>query len=111
MDRRYSGQLSKNFRGILCEIGCTIAGDENLLHFTGRSPDMRVVYTKSDRVGLWIYELCVKLSNNLPYMLDLWLHDSIGDIGEITPVSNVAAHWARIIHSFNVGRMPNTVLV
>ena len=26
-------------------------------------------------------------------------------------MSDVVAHWRRIIHSFNVGRMPNTVLV
>ena len=95
LDSRYSGQLFTNFRGILRGIGCTIAGDEKLLHFTGRSPDVRVVYMKPDRVGLWIYELCVKLSNDLPYMLDLWLHDSIGNIGETNPVSDVVAN-----HSF-----------
>ena len=39
------------------------------------------------------------------------LHDSISDIEETTPVSDVVAHWGRIIHSFNVGRMPNTVVV
>ena len=88
LDSRYSGQLSTNFRSILRGIGCTIAGDEKLLHFTGLSPDVRVVYKKPDRVGLWIYELCVKLSNDLPYML----HDSIGSIGETTPVSDVVAH-------------------
>ena len=92
LDSRYSCQLSKNFRGILRGIGCTIAGDEKLLHFTGRSPDVRVVYMKPDRVGLWIYELCVKLSNELPYMLDFWLHDSISNIGESTPVSDVVSH-------------------
>ena len=63
---------------------------------------------KPDRVGLWIYELCVKLSNDLPYMLDLCLHDSIGTIGETTPMSDVVAHWGCIIHSFNVGRMTHT---
>ena len=68
LDSRYSGQLSTNFRGFLRGIGCTIAGDEKLLHCTGRSPDVRVVYIKPDRVGLWIYELCVNLSNDLPYM-------------------------------------------
>ena len=44
-------------------------------------------------------------------MLDLWLPDSIGNIGETNPVSDVVAHWGRIIYSFNMGRMPNTVLV
>ena len=65
---------------------------------------------KPDRVSLWIYGLCVRLSNDIPYMLDLWLHDSIGTIGETT-LSDVMAHWGRIIHSFNAGRMPNTVFV
>ena len=62
---------------------------------------------KPDGMDFWIYELCIKLSNDLPYMLDLWLHSSIGTIGETTPVSNVVAHWGCITHSFNVGRIPN----
>ena len=48
---------------------------------------------KPHRIGLWIYELRVKLSNDLPYMLESWFHDSIGTIGETTLMSNVVAHW------------------
>ena len=109
-DSRYSKQLSHNFRAILRGIGDVVAGDEKLLHFTGlqqnmfmyfindvigRSPDVRAVLSKPDRVGLWVYELCVKLSNKAPYMLDLWLHDAISILGESIPVSKVVMDGPR----------------
>ena len=62
-------------------------------------------------MGLWVYELCVKLSNKHAYMLDMWLHDAIADLGESIPVSAVVEHWGKIIHSFNSTRMSSTVLV
>ena len=58
-----------------------------------------------------MYELCVKLAGKAPYMLDLWLHDAISLLGESIPVSKVVAHWAKIVHSFNVARMADSVLV
>ena len=33
--------------GILRGIGCTIAGDENLLRITGRSPDVSLIESTS----------------------------------------------------------------
>ena len=36
-DSRYSKQLSCNFRSILRSIGNVVAGDEKLLHFTGKT--------------------------------------------------------------------------
>ena len=44
-------------------------------------------------------------------MLDLWLHDAISLLGESIPVCKVAAHWAKIIHSFNVSKIGDSVLV
>ena len=66
---------------------------------------------KPDREGLWVYELCVRLSNKTSYMLDLWLHDAVSLLGESIPVSKVVRHWAKIVHSFNSARMSDTVLV
>ena len=54
-----------------------------------------VVYMKPDSIGLWVYKLCVKLNNKVPYMLDLWLHDAISVLGESIPVSKVVRHWGR----------------
>ena len=67
--------------------------------------------SKPDRVGLWVYELIVKLANRAPYMLDLWLHDAISLLGESIPVCKVVAHWAKIIHTFNASRIGDSVLV
>ena len=68
---------------------------------------------KPDRVGLWVYELCVRLSNKTSYILDLWLYDAVSLLGESIPVSKVVKHWAKVVHSFNAARMndSNTLLV
>ena len=66
---------------------------------------------KPDRVGLWVYELCVKLNNKASYMLDLWLHDAIGNLGEFIPVSKVVRHWGKVVHSFNTARKADTIFV
>ena len=57
LESRYSGQLLTNIRSIACGIGCTIAGDEK---FYRSCPDVREVHMMPDRVGLRIYELCIK---------------------------------------------------
>ena len=44
-------------------------------------------------------------------MLDLWLYDAISLLGESIPVSKVVAHWAKIVHSLNVARMADSVLI
>ena len=77
----------------------------------GNSPNCGVVYMKPDRIGLWIYKLYVKLNNKALYMLDLWLHDAISVLGESIPVSRVVRHWREVVHSFNVARMADTILV
>ena len=56
-------------------------------------------------------ELCVKLANRAPYLLDLWLHDAISLLEESIPVSKVVAHRAKIIHSFNEFRIGDSVIL
>ena len=58
-----------------------------------------------------MYELCVKLASKASYMLDLWLHDAISLLGESIPVSKVVAHGAKIVNSFNVARMADSLYV
>ena len=125
-DSRYSRQLSHNFRTILRSIGLTIAGDGKLLHFTGIVTYISIISVrntynihrqqskclkKPDRVGLWVYELCVRLSDQLPFTLDIRLHDAISLLGETIPVNKVVTLWVKIVHSFHVACMSDTVLV
>ena len=44
-------------------------------------------------------------------MLDFWLYYAITLLGETIPVSRVVAHWAKIVHSFNITKMSDTILV
>ena len=53
----------------------------------GNSPNVRVVLKKLDRVVLWVYDLCIKLSNQL----DFWIYNAITLLGETISVSRVEA--------------------
>ena len=60
---------------IVRHLGTYIAGDEKLLRFFGESDNVRVVFSKPDRVGLWFYQLASILSSGLSYLIHLRLHD------------------------------------
>lgn len=47
-----------------------------MFHYTGDSHLVRLVPSKPDRVGLWFYQLAGKFSNNLPYLLNTFVHDN-----------------------------------
>ena len=78
--------------------------------FLGSSPNVRVVLSKPDKMGLWIYELCVILENGLPYMIDLRLHNAISSLGESIPVNTIIKRWGNIIKDFNAQCLADTIL-
>ena len=60
----------------------------------GDSDNVRVVFSKSDRVGLWFYQLALILSNGLTYMLHLKLHN-VRQLHEGSfPVCRVVDMWS-----------------
>ena len=71
----YLDALSNNFLRIVRHLGTNVAGDEKLSRFFGESDDVRVFFSKPDRVGLWFHQLASALSNGLTYMVHLRLHD------------------------------------
>ena len=75
IDSTYIYELSKNFVKIVRHIETYVAGDEKLLRYFGDSDNVRVVFSKPDRVGLWFYQSASILSKGLPYLLHLKLHD------------------------------------
>ena len=52
----------------------------------------------------------MKINNKAPYMLDLWLHDAIGVLGESIPVSKAVRHWGKVVHFFNVAGKADNIL-
>jgi hypothetical protein len=88
-----SDHLSQNFQSVVTKLGEFIAGDEKLFHFTGMSGDVRLVPSKPDKIGLWFYELCTKLSCGLPYLLHFRLHTSADGV---IKVSDVVKQWAQV---------------
>jgi hypothetical protein len=99
-----SDALSLQFQDLVKHVGEYVAGDEKLLHFTGNSGDIRKVVSKPDRVGLWFYQLCVKLSNKTSYLLYFKLHHSDEARGESIPVSSIVKTWGEIVKRKSDGK-------
>ena len=62
IDSSFTDELSNNFVSIVRHIGTYVAGDKKLLRFFGESDNVRVVFSKPDRVGLRFYQLASILS-------------------------------------------------
>jgi hypothetical protein len=86
--------LSTNFSENIIRLGEYVAGDEKLFHFTGVSSQVRLVPSKPDKIGLWIYELSTPSASNNPYLLRYRLHHN--ENGPIK-VSDVIKDWGNDI--------------
>lgn len=93
----YYSLISQKFRSILSSFGECVAGDEKLFHFTGDTPYLRYVPTKPDRVGLWMYELCVKLPNLKPYLIHCRMESASARLGTHSTVTDIVEEWIDII--------------
>ncbi len=78
-------EVSRAFQSIVLSDGQPISCDEKLFRFTGESSLVRVVPSKPDRIGFWIYEAVGLLANRCPYIVYLRLHDSGSKIGCTIP--------------------------
>jgi hypothetical protein len=76
----FSSQNEKELSVSLCSIvktlGELVVGDEKLFHFTGNSGWIRLCPKKPDRIGLWHYELCAKLSTGKSILIAGKCHKS-----------------------------------
>ena len=52
LTENYFARITDNIMSIIRRFGEFVAGDEKLLYFTGNSGDIRMVRSKSDRIGL-----------------------------------------------------------
>lgn len=99
--------ISNNFRSVMATLGEAVAGDEKLYFFTGKSGDVRLVVSKPDKIGLWFYELCVKLKNDKSFML--WFQLQTNKDNEPITVNSIVTKWRNILKSFP--NWQNTMLV
>jgi len=93
----YEAEIRSNFQKMILKLGDSVAGDEKLFHFTGESGLVRLVISKPDRVGLWFYELCCKLSNNKPYLLYSRLQKVDNPELETITCKEIVKDWCDII--------------
>jgi hypothetical protein len=89
----YYRTLSENFNTALIRLGAYAAGDEKLLHFTGKTCNIMKVISKPDRVGIWFYELAVRLPDNHGYLINIRVNDFNDLEGIHNPVHDVVQEW------------------
>jgi len=99
--------ISRNFQRIVLMLGDCVAGDEKLFRFTGDSKDIRLVFSKPDRIGLWFYQLCSPTASGGSYLLWAKLHDSDPSIGRVLSVSVIVNSWTNIVQTIG---QPETIL-
>jgi hypothetical protein len=90
-------QLSRILSSSVVQIGRWAAGDEKLFHFTGNSGWIRLVPNKPDHIGLWNYELTIRLSNGMPYLIYVRSHSSNSSVGEKIFTSEIVQQWGTIV--------------
>lgn len=74
--KEHMDMISKGYQSAFSHFGSMLAGDEKLLKFTGNSSAIRLCPAKPDRIGLWFYELCCKLSTGRPVLLYMRIHQT-----------------------------------
>jgi hypothetical protein len=100
--------LSTNYQSIFRNIGQFIACDEKVFEFTGWHCFVLKVPAKgaTGEMGLWMYQMCCRLSNNKPFMLHCKLKDAIVPLGESNPVLDIVNCWITVVKKFE-GQRPN----
>ncbi|KAJ1428373.1 hypothetical protein B484DRAFT_431256 [Ochromonadaceae sp. CCMP2298] len=100
--------LSDNFQNGLKELGDYVAGDEKLLKFFGNAADIQKCPAKPDKIGLWFYDLMIKLSSGKPFMIEFFLRKRKPDDEAITVTMDaIVRRWGDAI--IKNGR-PETIL-
>ena len=94
-------ELSNNFAYGIVHLGQHVAGDEKLFKFFGVSQNIRVVKSKPDHIGLWIYELACKLTDGSSYMVNMRLQDVNPKLKESIPTAEVMEEWMKLIKDKN----------
>lgn len=95
--------LSSSFQSVVSRLGHSVAGDERLFHFSGKQGSTRLVKCKPGQVGLWLHELCCKLSCGVPFLLHFRLHRNISPDNDYVRPSEVVRRWVHMIKSIGNG--------
>ena len=99
LTENYFARITDNIMSIIRRFGEFVAGDEKLLHFTGNSGDIRMVKSKPDKVGLWFYELCALLPNELQVIVYFRLQRSNPRSAETIKTKDILKDWADVIQN------------
>ena len=94
---QHSELLSAIFQTFLDCLGRYVSADEKLWHFTGSNECVRLVPSKPDQLGLWMYELCLLLEEGHPFLINFRMHDNRGGVHVTT--LEIVKMWTKVLHT------------
>ena len=90
-------QLSENWNKAFRTFGDYASGDEKLFRYTGYSGFVRLVKSKPAGLGLWHFQLCIRLGNGKPFCVFSCMHSSLDDNGRTMKCIDVVKEWANLV--------------
>ncbi len=103
--------INNNLANAIFFVGEVVCGDEKVFSCDGKHQAwLRVVQSKK-QVGVWVYELCVWLEQEKPFLLNFRPHTELANLDEHVPVSSVMKQWTDIIDNKHLDRMHRSCLV
>jgi hypothetical protein len=93
--------LSRQFQKAVVQLGEILVCDEKLYFFSGESKHICLVITKPDRVGLWMYEACVKTEwDNLSFLVDICMKEGKSFEEDSTAINTIVTRWENILKNY-----------
>ena len=94
------GELSDSFEAMISYLGDTLAGDEKLFRHTGSSGFVRMCPNKPAKMGIWIYQAVVFLTNGMPFLVYTKAHLAPSALDMTVHTHSVVRDWADICRRF-----------
>ena len=98
------GALSEHLSSLI-EGGQSLALDERMHPWRGKSPCVRKIPSKPNPVGHWTMQMCLRMSHPIPYCCGMFPFDQDKGSAEKIVLDDVAA-WAVSLQKYKEARMP-----
>ena len=90
-------QISEYMGNMFSSFGDSISGDEKLWKYAGASGYTRLVINKPSRIGLWMFQLALRLECGLPCLIYTKMHTSCMENRRVIKCFEIVKEWADMV--------------